>query len=132
MLDGEYLQQCESCHSEVPLAEFNAPFIPKAPQEKQLLCEVCSTSYISNLTQQGGSYPDKDVLRSVAQAANFTVKKLGGFKGVKSNCPECGGVEATTKTFTIEELDMIANAPIEQLAGLGEYRKCTTCKGVNL
>jgi hypothetical protein len=141
MLGGEYVNECESCGSEAPLAKFNDPYSdPLKPERDKLrLCELCSSSYISNLTHNMSTYGDKDLMRATAQAANFTVKKLGGFKGVKSNCPDCGGTGRQGKPGTMAELtaDDIKRLqdPRPGRMPLQRYNsesKCKTCKGVNL
>jgi DnaJ-class molecular chaperone len=58
--------------------------------------------------------------RATAQAANFTVKKLGGFKGVKSNCPDCSGAGEMEFVEGYDDQQALVSIP------------CETCKGVNL
>jgi predicted RNA-binding Zn-ribbon protein involved in translation (DUF1610 family) len=135
MLDGEYVQECSSCRSEVPLSEFSLPWGNHryGNDTKQMLCEFCASSDTADITLYDHlrEYRKQAVL--TAQAANFTVMKLGGFKSVKSNCPDCGGTGKAYQRLT----EMLKNVKPGQALMFEDprgwtRRACPTCKGVNL
>jgi len=68
--DDEF-ETCESCGCEVPLDRF-PPMRPS--QADRLLCEVCATTRIGNLTGVGDV--DAPLARVIAQVANLLIEKL--------------------------------------------------------
>jgi hypothetical protein len=140
MLDGEDIHECQSCTSEAPLREFSLPYNEQRlgiPSDKQLLCEFCATTGCGDATLYKHLRPGRNQAMMTAQAANFTVKKLGGFKGVKSNCPDCGGqgttgghvVPLSAGDIAVLTCTKPGQLPIQRVT---PERVCPTCKGVNL
>lgn len=81
--DGERVQ-CDSCGYRAPLAPFEwAPGV--APHEKRrpyrFLCEVCSTTYISRITEYHAGddmhFLRREIAELIAQATNHILSKLG-------------------------------------------------------
>lgn len=77
--------ECDSCGCIAPLGDFKVNKSDGSMEQIFIeLCEVCSSTYISNITRYNRVYSleEQNITRSLAQVANLLLDKLTGRRKV--------------------------------------------------